>query len=95
MSVLYLLLPLALLLASLAVAGFVWAVRRGQFDDLETPAMRVLFDEDVASAEGSAPASRASSPRPFGDALGDGGDDDDGRDGGGRAPEAVGGREGR
>ena len=46
MSVLYLLLPLALLLAIAAVAAFIWAVRHGQLDDLETPAIRVLFDDE-------------------------------------------------
>ena len=46
MNVLYFLLPLALLLGAAAVATFVWAVRRGQFDDLETPAIRVLFDDE-------------------------------------------------
>ena len=33
--------------AVLAIAGiFVWAVRSGQFDDLDTPAIRILADED-------------------------------------------------
>ena len=43
MSVVYILLPVATLLAIAAVAGFIWAVRRGQFDDLDTPAIRVLY----------------------------------------------------
>jgi cbb3-type cytochrome oxidase maturation protein len=46
MSVIYILLPAAALLAVAGVAGFIWAVRRGQFDDLDTPAIRVLHDED-------------------------------------------------
>jgi cbb3-type cytochrome oxidase maturation protein len=29
-----------------AVAAFIWAVHHGQFDDLETPAVRVLHDEE-------------------------------------------------
>ncbi len=45
MTVLYIILPLALLIVFIAVAAFVWAARRGQFDDLETPAMRALHDE--------------------------------------------------
>ena len=48
MSVIFILLPVAACLASGAVAAFVWAVRRGQFDDLDTPAMRILHDEDDA-----------------------------------------------
>lgn len=46
MSILYLLIPLSLVLLAFAVWAFFWAVRTGQFDDLEGPAHRILFDED-------------------------------------------------
>jgi len=46
MSMLFIVLPAAVLLASLAAAAFVWAVRQGQFDDLDTPPLRLLGDED-------------------------------------------------
>ncbi len=46
MSILFLILPLAFLLAGAALAGFMYAVRQGQFDDLDTPSHRVLFDDD-------------------------------------------------
>ncbi len=49
MSVLYVLVPLALLLSGAAVAVFAWAVRKGQFDDLQTPAMRMLMDDPGVS----------------------------------------------
>lgn len=45
MSVLMVVLPLALLIVGAAVAGYAWAARSGQFDDLTTPAMRALFEE--------------------------------------------------
>lgn len=45
MEVLYVLVPLALLLAASGVLAFRWAVRDGQYDDLDTPPVRVLFDE--------------------------------------------------
>lgn len=45
MIALYLVLPLALLIASGAVAAFVWTVRSGQLDDVDTPPRRVLFDD--------------------------------------------------
>jgi len=45
MNAVYYLLPLSLLLAVIAFLGYFWALRRGQFDDLDTPAMRILFDE--------------------------------------------------
>ena len=46
MNVLYVLVPLALALALCGVAAFRWAVRDGQFDDVETPALRVLLDDE-------------------------------------------------
>ena len=45
MSVLYLVLPLALLASTLAVGAFVWSVRKGQLDDLDTPPLRALSDD--------------------------------------------------
>lgn len=47
MTVLFVVLPLALLLSALAALAFAWATRRGQFDDLETPAVRLLTDDLV------------------------------------------------
>jgi cbb3-type cytochrome oxidase maturation protein len=49
MNILYLLVPLALILAGLGVWGFWWAVRDGQFDDVDTPALRILLDEEGGS----------------------------------------------
>jgi cbb3-type cytochrome oxidase maturation protein len=46
MSVIYLLLPVAFALGIVAVWAFVRATKAGQFDDLETPAHRVLHDHE-------------------------------------------------
>jgi cbb3-type cytochrome oxidase maturation protein len=46
MSILYVLIPLALLLLGGAVWAFFWAVGNGQFDDLDTPAVRIVMDDD-------------------------------------------------
>jgi cbb3-type cytochrome oxidase maturation protein len=46
MSILYFLVPLAILLAAAGVWGFLWAVRSGQFDDVQTPAIRILLDDE-------------------------------------------------
>ena len=46
MNILYLLIPLSLILLGLAVWAFFWAVKHDQFEDLEGPAYRILFDED-------------------------------------------------
>lgn len=47
MSVLFIVLPLALLIAGLFVAIFIWAAQDGQFDDLDTPSRRALFDDEA------------------------------------------------
>ena len=52
MSVIFLVLPLALLVVLAAVAAFAWAARRGQFDDLTTPAWRVLHEDEGPTARG-------------------------------------------
>lgn len=46
MEVLFLLLPLALGFMLATIVVFRWAVRGGQFDDLETPALRILLDTE-------------------------------------------------
>lgn len=46
METIFVLLPLALLIAAIAVGFFIWAAKSGQFDDLETPAVRILFDDE-------------------------------------------------
>jgi len=45
-SILFLLIPLATILAGIFVAAFVWSARDGQLDDLETPAVRMLYDDE-------------------------------------------------
>lgn len=62
MSVIYIVLPLAILIASAAVLAFIWAVRRGEFDDLDTPAVRILFDDDDAPISPAPPAPPATPP---------------------------------
>jgi cbb3-type cytochrome oxidase maturation protein len=46
MSILYLIIPLSVLLVMVIIWIFLWAVRSGQFDDLEGPAHRILMDDD-------------------------------------------------
>lgn len=54
MTILLLLVPLSVLLLGAAIAAFVWAVRRGQFDDLDTPALAPLADDAVPQCESRA-----------------------------------------
>jgi cbb3-type cytochrome oxidase maturation protein len=46
MNILLALIPISLLLLGVAIAAFLWAVRHGQFDDLDTPALDILGDDD-------------------------------------------------
>lgn len=63
MIILLLLIPLSLMLLAVAVWAFAWAVKRGQFDDLDTPAIDILRDDD-------APAPRPSRDKASDDASG-------------------------
>jgi cbb3-type cytochrome oxidase maturation protein len=45
MNILLVLVPISLILLGLAIYAFVWAVRDGQYDDLDTPALDILVDE--------------------------------------------------
>jgi len=49
-SVIYVVLPLAVLLAAAFVAAYTWATRSGQMDDLVTPALRVLAEDEEGDA---------------------------------------------
>jgi cbb3-type cytochrome oxidase maturation protein len=46
MSILVYLVPVALALGTLGLAAFLWALRSGQFDDLDGAAERILFDDE-------------------------------------------------
>ena len=46
MEIIYLLIPVSIVLLGLIVWIFLWAVRDGQYEDLEGPAHRILMDED-------------------------------------------------
>ncbi|MDZ3993064.1 cbb3-type cytochrome oxidase assembly protein CcoS [Pseudomonas sp. Teo4] len=70
MPALYVMIPAALLLVGVAVYIFFWAVDSGQYDDLESPAHSILFDDqdprhqaavkgDEAQAEDKEPPPRA------------------------------------
>lgn len=58
MEVLFLLLPLALGFVLAMVLVFAWAVRAGQFDDLETPALRMVLDDSPAMGRAAGPANQ-------------------------------------
>ena len=46
MNILFLLIPISLVLLGLIIWAFLWAIKSGQFDDLEGPAHKILMDDD-------------------------------------------------
>ena len=46
MEILYLLIPLGIVILGVAIWAFLWAVKSGQFEDMEGPAHRILMDDD-------------------------------------------------
>lgn len=61
MTILLVLIPLGLMLLGIALTAFVWAVRHGQFDDLDAQGAPILFDRDASSKEASAAATEEDS----------------------------------
>ncbi|NUO19775.1 cbb3-type cytochrome oxidase assembly protein CcoS [bacterium] len=51
MNILYWLMALAVIFILVFVVLYLWAVRSGQFDDLESPAHRILLDEADSSKD--------------------------------------------
>lgn len=47
MDILYLLIPLSLVFVAVIAYVFLWAVKSGQFEDMEGPAHRILMDDDA------------------------------------------------
>jgi cbb3-type cytochrome oxidase maturation protein len=49
MNVLIYLVPMALLLGLTGLAGFMWTLKSGQYEDLDGAAVRILPDDDIES----------------------------------------------
>ena len=59
MEALIYLIPVALFLGLLGLGAFLWALKSGQFEDLQGAAERILYDDDEPSAEDSTNAKPA------------------------------------
>lgn len=51
MDIIFLLIPLSLIMVVIIIAILFWAVRSGQYDDLEGPAHQILMDDDDIKGE--------------------------------------------
>jgi len=45
-DILFIAIPIALIIAGIFLAAFLWATHSGQWDDLDTPAWRMLMDDE-------------------------------------------------
>jgi cbb3-type cytochrome oxidase maturation protein len=62
-NILLLLVPLSLMLLVVIIGAFVWAVRNGQFEDLDTPALDMLTDRMADTAVQAPPRKDAGDER--------------------------------
>ncbi|NDV91237.1 cbb3-type cytochrome oxidase assembly protein CcoS [Alteromonas sp. 345S023] len=51
MSIIYVLIPIAIIIVAVAVVIFFWAVRSNQFEDLDRQGYSILFDDDLSPEE--------------------------------------------
>tara|TARA_X000001388_G_scaffold18154_1_gene11446 strand:- start:11540 stop:11755 length:216 start_codon:yes stop_codon:yes gene_type:complete len=51
MSIIYVLIPIAIIIVAVAVVIFFWAVRSNQFEDLDRQGYSILFDDDLSPGE--------------------------------------------
>jgi cbb3-type cytochrome oxidase maturation protein len=71
MTIIYVLIPIGLVLLALGIWAFFWASGSGQYDDLDSPAWKILMDDDSAPPRPNrAPAKQARPPDEDGDAPG-------------------------
>ena len=64
MSVILILIPVSVVVAACFLAGFIWAVRSGQFEDTCTPPMRMLADDAPTKKKaGGNPSKKPNEPR--------------------------------
>ncbi len=59
MEILYLLIPIAIIFVVIATRLFIWAVKSGQYDDLNTEGRRILFDDEMPAEVPGAESSQA------------------------------------
>lgn len=64
MDIIYLLIPIAIVLVAFGTWAFFWSVNTGQFDDLESPAHRILYDDDEDMIPDDAKLTKAKTETP-------------------------------
>ena len=62
MDTLLILIPVSLTIGLIALCAFLWAMRSGQFDDLDGAAHRILFDEEDDKPDRGRPSATTGAP---------------------------------
>ena len=62
MKIIYVMIPLAIVLVGLAIWALVWAIRSGQFDDLESHGWGPVLDDDTKPPSADDPEDNAGDP---------------------------------
>jgi len=63
MSIIYVLIPIAMIFVAIAVLVFFWAVKSNQYDDLDREAVNILFDEDIVDPKTTLKKSNEALPK--------------------------------
>jgi cbb3-type cytochrome oxidase maturation protein len=63
MEIIFILIPIAIILLGFAIWAFFWSVNSGQYDDLDSPAHSILFDDDDHLIPDDAKPNKAHSTR--------------------------------
>ncbi len=63
MESLFILIPIAMVVVTIAVVAFCWAVKSGQYEDLDAEGKRILFDEAPQSAPQQQPSTTSSNSK--------------------------------
>lgn len=64
MSIIYVLIPIAMLFVLIAIGIFFWAVKSEQFDDLDRQSVSILFDDEVQTKPNNANDALNKTPPP-------------------------------
>jgi len=60
MDIIYVLVPLSIALIAFAITVLFWAIKNGQFEDMDSPAHKILFDDDEHDPKPNSPKDDAS-----------------------------------
>lgn len=64
MTLLFIAIPVSLLVAAVAVAAFIWAARGDQYEDMDTPPVRMLLEDPVAAPRADPPQAACDAAEP-------------------------------